>query len=92
MHVAYVKQLRLYHREGHSWVLDTAIVRVCLMSQRADGRPMRTTAPHAASYFEGQSQKLSKQKLPWHTPSSAALSLEVTDFEAGWPVIDSHFK
>ena len=37
MHVSYVKQMRLYHREGHSWVLNTATARVCLMSQRADG-------------------------------------------------------
>ena len=77
-------------------MLDTATARVCLMSQRADGRLMRATAPHAASYFffflsfEGQFQELSNHKLPLHTPSSAAL--EVSAFEAGWPVIDSDFK
>ena len=51
MHVSYVKQMRLYHREGHSWVLDTATAGVCLMSQRADGSLVRATAPHAAGYF-----------------------------------------
>ena len=77
-------------------MLDTATARVCLMSQLADGRVMRATASHAAGYFylflsfERQSQELSNHKLPLHTPSSAAL--EVSAFEAGWPVIDSDFK
>ena len=35
MHVTYVEQMRLYYRERHSWVLDTATARVGLMSQRA---------------------------------------------------------
>ena len=77
MHVTYVKQMRVYYREGYSWVLEMATARVCLMSQQADRRPMRATAPHTASYFlsfEGQSQELSNHKLPLHTPSSAALS------------------
>ena len=40
--------------------------------------------------FNRQSQELSNHKLPLHTPSSAAL--EVSAFEAGWPVIESDFK
>ena len=51
MHVAYVKRMRLYHREGRRWVLDRATASVCLMSQRADRRLMHETAPHAAGYF-----------------------------------------
>ena len=51
MHITDVKLMRLYHQEGHSWVLDTATARVCLMSQRADGSLVRATAPHAACYF-----------------------------------------
>ena len=38
IHVTYVQQMRLYYGQGHTWVLDTATSRVCLMSQRADGR------------------------------------------------------
>ena len=66
-------------------MLDTATASLGLMSQRADGGLVRATAPHTASYFylsKGQSQELSSQRL----------SLEATNFEAGWPVIDSDFK
>ena len=31
MHGAYVKRMHLYRREGHSWVLDTAISKHCLL-------------------------------------------------------------
>ena len=95
MHVAYVKRMSLYHREGHIKVLDMAIAKLCLMSQRADRRLMRATAPHAASYFY-----LSKDN-PRNDPITSCtvcthprqrFCLEVTDFEAGWPVIDSYFK
>ena len=93
MHVAYAKRMRLYHREGHSKVLDTTTARLCLMSQPADGKLMHTTVPHAASYF-----CLSKGS-PRICPITSCpclhlcqwLCLEVNDFEAGWPVIDSDF-
>ena len=70
--------------------------RVCLMSQRADGRLIHATAPHAACYF------YIRRAIPGIIQSRVALascmhprqqlSLEVTDSEAGWPVIDSDFK
>ena len=94
MHVTYVKRMRLYHREGHSKVLDTATSRVCLMNQRADGRLMRATAPHAAGYFylsKGNPRNYPITSCPCTHPRQG-LSLEVNDFEAGWPVIDSDFK
>ena len=83
-----------YHREGLSWVLDTATVRVYLMSQRTDGRLMRATAPHAAGYFylsKGKPRNYPITSCPCTHPRQR-LSLEVTDFEAGWPVIDFDFK
>ena len=94
MRVTYVQQMRSNHREGHSWVLDTATARVCLMSQRADGRLMRATAPHAAGYFyfsQGPPRHYRITSCPCTHPRQR-LSLEVTDFEAGWPVIDFDFK
>ena len=94
MHVAYVKRMRLYHRQGHSWVLDTATARVCFMSQCADERLVRATAPHAASYFylsKGNPRNYPITSCPC-THTHQRLSLEVTDFEAGWPIFDSDFK
>ena len=84
MHVAYVKRMRLYHREGHSWVLETATARMCLMSQRANGRLMHATAPHAACYFylsKGNPRSYPIKSCPY-TYLRQRLSLEVTDFEA----------
>ena len=76
MHVAYAKRKRLYHREGHSWVLDTATARV--FDEPASRRKAHTRNCASRSLlflsFEGQSQELSNHKLPLHTPSSAALS------------------
>ena len=65
-----------------------------LKSKRAGGGLVRASAPHAASYFylsRGNPKNypitsclcaLLRQRLP----------LEVTDFEATWPVIDPDFK
>ena len=75
-------------------MLETATASLGLMSQRADGGLVRATAPHAASYFY-----LSRGN-PRNYPSTSGsctqlrqrLFLEVTDFEVGWPLIDSDFK
>ena len=86
--------MRLYHREGHSWVLDAATARVCLMSQRTDGRLLRATAPHTACYFylsKGNPKNYPIKSCPCAHPRQQ-LSLEVIDFEAGWPVIGSDFN
>ena len=94
MHITYVQQMHLYHQEGHSWVLDTSSARACLMSQRADGRFMHATVPHAAGYFyllKGSPRNCPITSCPCTHPRHR-LSLEVTTFEAGWPVIDSDFK
>ena len=94
MHVTYVKQMRVYYREGYSWVLEMATARVCLMSQQADRRLMRATAPHAAGYFylfKGNPRNYPITSCPCTHPRQR-LCLEVTDFEAGWPVTDSDFK
>ena len=93
MRVAYVKRMRLYHREGHSWVLETATARVCLMSQRADGSSCVQLRLKQLAIF------IFRRAIPGNIQSKVALahtlvsgSLEVTDFEAGWPVIGSDLK
>ena len=84
MHVTCVKPMCLYHWEGHSWVLDMATARVCLMSQRADRWLMGATAPHTACYFylsKGNPRNYPIKSCPCTHPCQR-LSLEVTDFEA----------
>ena len=81
-------------------MFDTATARVCLMSQRADRRIMRATAPHAAGYFfffffvnisKGNPRNYPITSCP-RTHPRQRLSLEVTGFEAGWSVIGSDFN
>ena len=75
-------------------MLDTSSARVCLMSQRAEGRFTHATAPHAAGYFhlsKGNPRNDSITSCLCTHPRQR-LSLDVTDFEAGWPVIYSDFK
>ena len=78
----------------HSKALDSVTARVCLVSQGADGRLMHATAPHTAGYFylsKGNPRNYPITSCPCTHPRQR-LSLEVTDFEAGWPIFDSDFK
>ena len=55
---------------------------------------MRATAPHTVGSFylsKGNPRDDPITSCPGTHPRQR-LSLEVTDFEAGWPVIDSDFK
>ena len=68
--------------------------RLGLMSERADSALVHATAPHAASYFylsRGNPRNYPITSCPC-THLCQRLFLKETDFEAGWPVIDSDFK
>ena len=99
VHLAHVKWMRLRQREGHSYVLDTATANLGLLSQRADGGLVHAITSHVASYFylsSGNPRNYSVSSGPCthlrHMWWASRLFLKATDFEAGWPVIDSDSK